>query len=104
MLASVSTRKLAWVGEPVDEAVEEEAETRKKGSVAEELIKRPPTDLEKLGRRLDAARLGVMTLDGLDVAKRTHVLALWISTGGVKIPLGQREGSTERGPSACRPR
>jgi transposase-like protein len=34
-------------------------------------------------------------LDGLDIADRTHVVALGISTDGVKIPLGLWEGSTE---------
>ena len=34
-------------------------------------------------------------LDGLEIADRTHVVALGISTEGVKIPLGLWEGSTE---------
>ena len=37
----------------------------------------------------------VMMLDGLEIAERTHVVALGISTEGVKIPLGLYEGSTE---------
>ena len=36
-----------------------------------------------------------MMLDGLEIAERTHVVALGISTEGVKIPLGLWEGSTE---------
>jgi putative transposase len=40
-------------------------------------------------------RLAVMMLDGLEIAERTHVVALGISTEGVKIPLGLWEGSTE---------
>src|SRR4051794_37630779 len=36
-----------------------------------------------------------MMLDGLEIADRTHVVALGISTEGVKIPLGLWEGSTE---------
>ena len=36
-----------------------------------------------------------MMLDGLETADRTHVVALGISTEGVKIPLGLWEGSTE---------
>ena len=36
-----------------------------------------------------------MMLDGLEIADRTHVVALGISTDGVKIPLGLWEGSTE---------
>ena len=48
-----------------------------------------------MGRRLDDVRLAVMMLDGLEIADRTHVVALGISTEGVKIPLGLWEGSTE---------
>jgi transposase-like protein len=50
---------------------------------------------ELMSRRLDDVRLAVMMLDGLEIADRTHVVALGISTDGVKIPLGLWEGSTE---------
>jgi len=50
---------------------------------------------ELMGRRLDDVRLAVMMLDGLEIADRTHVVALAISTEGVKTPLGLWEGSTE---------
>ena len=36
-----------------------------------------------------------MMLDGIEIADRTHVVALGITTDGVKIPLGLWEGSTE---------
>ena len=36
-----------------------------------------------------------MMLDGLEIAERMHVVALGITTEGVKIPLGLWEGSTE---------
>ncbi len=36
-----------------------------------------------------------MMLDGLEIADRVHVVALGITTDGVKIPLGLWEGSTE---------
>ena len=48
-----------------------------------------------MSRRLDDVRLAVMMLDGMGVAERTHVVALGITTEGVKIPLGLWEGSTE---------
>jgi putative transposase len=48
-----------------------------------------------MSRRLDDVRLAVMMLDGLEIAQRTHVVALGITTDGVKIPLGLWEGSTE---------
>jgi putative transposase len=39
--------------------------------------------------------LAVMMLDGLEIAECCHVVALGITTEGVKIPLGLWEGSTE---------
>ena len=46
-------------------------------------------------RRLDDVRLAVLMIDGIDLKGRTNVVALGISTDGVKIPLGLWEGSTE---------
>src|SRR6266545_432521 len=43
----------------------------------------------------DPLTRAVMMLDGMEIAERTHVVALGISTDGVKIPLGLWEGSTE---------
>jgi mutator family transposase len=40
-------------------------------------------------------RLAVMMIDGLELQGRTNVVALGITTEGVKIPLGLWEGSTE---------
>src|SRR5215218_3587216 len=96
MLAGVSTRKFARVGEPVGSEVEQSASATSKTSVSERFIERTRTSLgELMGRRLDDVRLAVMMLDGLEIAERTHVVALGISTDGVKIPLGLWEGSTE---------
>ena len=64
--------------------------------MSELFIDRTRTALSELmGRRLDDVRLAVMMLDGLDIADRTHVVALGITTEGVKLPLGLWEGSTE---------
>ena len=96
MLAGVSTRKYVAVGEPVGEDVEQAASSTGKSSVSEMFIERTRTALEELmGRPLADVRLAVMMLDGMDIADRTHVVALGISTEGVKIPLGLWEGSTE---------
>ena len=96
MLAGVSTRKFAVVGEPVGDEVEQEASSTSKSTVSELFIERTRTALgELMARRLDDVRLAVMMLDGLEIADRTHVVALGISTEGVKIPLGLWEGSTE---------
>src|SRR6188472_2991044 len=96
MLAGVSTRKFEQVGEPVGVEVEQAASSTSKTSVSEMFIERTSTALQELmARRLDDVRLAVMMLDGLEIAERTHVVALGISTDGVKIPLGLWEGSTE---------
>jgi putative transposase len=96
MLAGVSTRKYAGVGEPVGDDVEESSSATSKTSVSEMFIERTTTALgELMSRRLDDVRLAVMMLDGLEIADRTHVVALGVSTDGVKIPLGLWEGSTE---------
>jgi len=96
MLAGVSTRRFARVGEPVGSEVEQASSATSKTSVSELFIQRTRTALgELMGRRLDDVRLAVMMLDGLEIAERTHVVALGITTDGVKIPLGLWEGSTE---------
>jgi putative transposase len=96
MLAGVSTRKFAGTGEPVGEEVEQASTATSKSSVSEMFIERTRTALSELmSRRLEDVRLAVMMLDGMEIADRTHVVALGITTEGVKIPLGLWEGSTE---------
>jgi putative transposase len=96
MLAGVSTRRFAQVGEPVGSEVEQSSSSTRKTTVSEMFIERTRTALgELMSRRLDDVRLAVMMLDGLEIAERTHVVALGITTDGVKIPLGLWEGSTE---------
>ena len=96
MLAGVSTRKFARVGEPVGSEVEQASSSTSKTTTSEMFIERTRTALgELMSRRLDDVRLAVMMLDGLEIADRMHVVALAITTEGVKIPLGLWEGSTE---------
>ena len=96
MLAGVSTRRFADVGEPVGEEVVQASAATGKTAVSDMFIERTRTALSELmTRRLDDVRLAVMMLDGLEIADRTHVVALGITTEGVKIPLGLWEGSTE---------
>ena len=84
------------MGEPVGEKVEQSSTSTGKSSVSERFVERTRTALgELMGRRLDDVSLAVMMLDGLQIADRTHIVALGISTEGVKIPLGLWEGSTE---------
>ena len=96
MLAGVSTRRFARVGEPVGSEVERASSSTGKTAVSDMFVERTRTALgELMSRRLDDVRLAVMMLDGLEIAERTHVVALGITTEGVKIPLGLWEGSTE---------
>ena len=93
MLAGVSTRKFARVGEPVGEDVEASSRSTSKTSVSEMFIERTGTALQELmSRRLDDIRLAVMMLDAIEIADRWHVVALGITTEGVKIALGLWEG------------
>jgi len=96
MLAGVSTRKFAQVGEPVGSDAQASSSATGKSTVSELFVERTRSALgELMSRRLDDVRLAVMMLDGLEIADRTHVVALGISTEGVKVPLGLWEGSTE---------
>ena len=96
MLAGVSTRRFARVGAPVGEQVEQEARSTSKSAVSREFVARTRETLgELMSRRLDDVRLAVLMLDGIDLKGRTNVVALGITTDGVKIPLGLWEGSTE---------
>jgi len=96
MLASVSTRRFERTREPVGREVEAKARSVSKSAVSRAFIERTRTVLEELmSRRLDDVRLAVMMIDGLELGGRTHVVALGITTEGVKVPLGLWEGSTE---------
>jgi hypothetical protein len=54
-----------------------------------------------MSRRPDECA-AVTMLDGLEMAQRTHVVALGITTDGVKIPLGLWDGlDRERHARSC---
>ena len=96
LLASVSTRRYQGTNEPVGAAVTATERSTSKSAVSRVFVERTRVALgELMGRRLDDVRLAVMMIDGIDLKERTHVVALGISTEGVKIPLGLWEGSTE---------
>jgi putative transposase len=84
MLAGVSTRKFAQVGEPVGEEVEQESISTSKST--ELFIERTATALgELMSRRLDDVRLAVVMLDGMEIADRTHVVALGMGAQGSRV-------------------
>jgi len=96
MLAGVSTRRYRRTQEPVGAEVEQQARSTSRSSVSRTFIERTRVSLSQLmSRRLDDVRLAVMMIDGIDLGERTNVVALGITTEGVKIPLGLWEGSTE---------
>ncbi len=96
MLAGVSTRRFVRTREPVGEEVEVEARSVSKSAISREFVARTRENLDALmSRRLDDMRLAVMMIDGIEIKGRTNVVALGISTEGVKLPLGLWEGSTE---------
>jgi putative transposase len=95
MLAGVSTR-YRRAQEPVGGEVEQAARSVSKSAVSRSFVARTTETLaELMRRRLDDVRLGVVMLDGIDLKGRTNVVALGITTEGVKIPLGLWDGSTE---------
>ncbi|WP_422718005.1 IS256 family transposase [Gaiella occulta] len=96
MLAGVSTRRYRRTQEPVGSEVEQAARSTSRSAVSRTFIERTRRSLgELMSRRLDDVRLAVMMIDGLELQGRTNVVALGISTEGVKIPLGLWEGSSE---------
>jgi putative transposase len=96
MLAGVSTRRYRRTQEPVGETVEAGARSTSKSAISRQFVARTRENLEALmRRRLDDVRLAVLMVDGIDLKDRTNVVALGITTEGVKIPLGLWEGSSE---------
>ena len=96
LLAGVSTRRFERTREPVGEEVEQGARSTSKSAVSRAFVARTRENLEALmSRRLDDVRLAAMMIDGIELKGRTNVVALGITTEGVKIPLGLWEGSTE---------
>ena len=96
MLAGVSTRRYARTQEPVGQEVEATARSTSKSAVSRTFVERTREALaELMSRDLSDMRLAVMMLDGIELKGRTNIVALGITTDGVKVPLGLWEGSTE---------
>jgi transposase-like protein len=96
MLAGVSTRRYRRTQEPVGSEVEASARSTSRSAVSRSFVERTRRALgELMSRRLDDVRLAAMMIDGLELQGRTNVVALGITTEGVKIPLGLWQGSTE---------
>ena len=96
MLAGVSTRRFERTREPVGSELEAAARSTSHSAVSREFVARTRENLIGLmSRRLDDVRLAVLMLDGIELKSRCCVVALGITTDGVKVPLGLWDGSTE---------
>jgi putative transposase len=96
MLTGVSRRRYRRTQEPVGSGLERAARSTSTSSVSRAFVERTRQALaELMSRRLDDVRLAVLMLDGIELKGRTNIVALGITTDGVKIPLGLWEGSTE---------
>jgi putative transposase len=96
MLSGVSTRRYGRTQEPVGAAVEQGARSTSKSAISREFVARTrPTLAALMSRRLDDVRPAALMIDGIVLKDRTTVVALGITTDGVKIPLGLWDGSTE---------
>jgi putative transposase len=92
----VSTRRFERTREPVGAEVEAVARSTSRSAVSREFVARTRDNLIALmSRRLDDVRLAVLMLDGIELKGRYCVVALAITTDGVKLPLGLWDGSTE---------
>jgi putative transposase len=96
MLAGVSTRRFSRTREPVGERVSVGERSASKSAVSREFIGRTREHLEALmSRDLADVRLAALMVDGIELKGRCCIVALGVSTDGVKLPLGLWDGSTE---------
>ena len=96
MLAGVSTRRFSRTREPVGQDVVDAERSTSKSAVSREFVGRTGEHLRALmARSLGDVRLAALMLDGLELKGRCCVVALGVSTDGVKVPLGLWDGSTE---------
>jgi putative transposase len=97
MLAGVSTRCFERTREPVGENVSAAERSASKSAVSRAFVGRTGEHLQALmSRSLHDTRLAALMLDGIDLKGRCCVVALGVSTDGVKVPLGLWDGSTEK--------
>ncbi len=96
MLAGVSTRRFARTREPVGQDIVNAERSASKSAASREFVNRTGEHLKALmARSLADVRLAALMLDGLELKGRCCVVALGVTTDGVKVPLGLWDGSTE---------
>jgi putative transposase len=103
MLAGVSTRKFARVGESVGEEVERKASATRKSTVSEMFIEKTCTALEELmARRLDDVRLAVMMLaDLVDRDLDPSQAILFVLDGGKALRRAIKDVFGEHALNVC---
>ena len=96
MLAGVSTRRFSRTREPVGQGISDRERSTSKSAVSREFVGRTGEHLRVLmARSLGDVRLAALMLDGIELKGRCCVVALGVTTDGVKVPLGLWDGSTE---------
>ena len=96
MLAGVSTRRFERTREPVGEDVLAAERSASKSAASRAFVGRTGEHLQALmSRSLADIRLAALMLDGIELKGRCCVVALGVTTDGVKVPLGLWDGSTE---------
>jgi putative transposase len=96
MLAGVSTRRFTRTREPVGEKVIARERSTSKSATSREFVGRTREHLQELmSRSLQDVRLAALMVDGIELKGRCCVVALGVTTDGVKLPLGLWDGSTE---------
>jgi len=96
MLAGVSTRRFSRTREPVGQGISDRERSTSKSAVSREFVGRTGEHLRALmARSLGDVRLAALMLDGIELKGRCCVVALGVTTDGVKVPLGLWDGSTE---------
>jgi putative transposase len=96
MLAGLATRRHVKAGEPVGQAVQEQARSTSRSAVSRRFIAATKTALAQLlARDLSGMDIKVLMLDGEHLADHLAVVALAITADGTKVPVGLWEGSTE---------
>jgi putative transposase len=96
MLAGVATRRHVSVTEPVGERVQASRRSMSKSAVSRRFIDATEAAMtELLARDLTGLDVCVLMVDGVHFADDLLVVAMAITTDGVKIPVGLVHGDTE---------
>ncbi len=96
MLGGVSCRRFTRTREPVGQEVVDAERSTSKSAVSREFVGRTREHLTQLmSRSLEDTRLAALMLDGIELKGRCCVVALGVTTDGIKVPLGLWDGSTE---------